>query len=334
MYVRRGQNPPDLAKIGADKKHWFRKFFDLAIIRGPPTMDNTDMNANFCFPISQQLQNTCVKLVPFNTALRAPAFCAAANDDAHTYLPWGPPRTSSPPSSSSAPCPTSSPSSISNPRRPQTARETRGRSARTTSNAAGLLLHWLLDTPVHGGLGQRRVARKANALNAGSVGTAVRMGFRGEGLLRWDRVLPAWKTEAKGGNGGVIRGGRGGATRGRAVLAPNSVPVVLGLCWDEWEDGGREGRCDHAAPQVQNITVRTFEIVIERRFTCQSPEALNENPFCWDTPRSVHRSKTSYNSAPLRSRQTIAYKWRWRRQVSTRRLHIGYNRMECIREKL
>ncbi|KAJ7504825.1 hypothetical protein B0H11DRAFT_447876 [Mycena galericulata] len=148
-------------------------------------MDNTDMNANFCFPIPQQLQNACVKLVPFNTVLRAPAFCAAANDDAHTYLPWGPFSTpanfvSTVIEQCTAPDlfavldleSTSAPDgegegdagtlvgTIGNTSASHLSTEfgftpSRASSARTTSNAARLLLHCLLDT-VRGGLRQRR----------------------------------------------------------------------------------------------------------------------------------------------------------------------------------
>ncbi|KAJ7722896.1 acyl-CoA N-acyltransferase [Mycena maculata] len=103
-----------------------------------------------------------------------------------------------------------------------------------TSNAAGLLLHFLLDVPAAGGLGLRRVAWKANTRNTQSVRAAERLGFRKEGVLRWDRVLPEWKTEAMGGNGGAAR------ERDPRPKCLGGDSVVLGLCWDDWEGGVRE----------------------------------------------------------------------------------------------
>jgi RimJ/RimL family protein N-acetyltransferase len=101
-----------------------------------------------------------------------------------------------------------------------------------TANAAGLLLHWTLDSPAEGGLGLRRVAWKANSLNTRSVRAAERLGFRREAVLRWDRVLPEWKAE--GGNGGGVRMGD---------LKPSCLgrdTMLLSLCWDDWETGARE----------------------------------------------------------------------------------------------
>ncbi|KAJ7504820.1 acyl-CoA N-acyltransferase [Mycena galericulata] len=262
-------------------------------------MANIDMNANFCFPIPQQLQNARVKLVPFNvrvsqragvntnppqTAQHAPAFYAAATDDVYTYLPWGPFPTpadfvSTVIEQRIAPDPgialfaildresvtedgdgaLAGTIGLLNTSAPLLSTElgfviTLPRFQRThvTSNAAGLLLHWLLDTPARGGLGLRRVVWKANALNDGSVRAAERMGFRREALMRWDRVLPAWKTEAMGGNGGGVRAGdpREGCFGGDSV--------VLGLCWDDWEDGGRE-KVDAIMQRRGLISLRTVD---------------------------------------------------------------------------
>jgi RimJ/RimL family protein N-acetyltransferase len=101
-----------------------------------------------------------------------------------------------------------------------------------TSNAVGLLLHWALDPAPHG-LALRSVAWKANALNAASVRAAERMGFRREGLLRWDRVLPAAKSAAGGNGRGVREGDPKPECLGRDT-------VLLSLCWDDWEGGARE----------------------------------------------------------------------------------------------
>jgi RimJ/RimL family protein N-acetyltransferase len=101
-----------------------------------------------------------------------------------------------------------------------------------TSNAVGLLLRWTLEVPAEGGLGLRRVAWRANVHNARSVRAAERLGFRREGVFRWDTVLPAEKIE--GGNRGGIRAGD---------PKPRSLgrdTVFLSLCWDDWEAGARE----------------------------------------------------------------------------------------------
>lgn len=96
-----------------------------------------------------------------------------------------------------------------------------------TSSAAGLLLRFALDE-----LRLRRVVWKANSLNVASVRTAERMGFRKEGVLRWDRVLAAGKTE--GGNGGGER------ERDPKPGCLGRDTVLLSLCWDDWEAGARE----------------------------------------------------------------------------------------------
>jgi RimJ/RimL family protein N-acetyltransferase len=82
-------------------------------------------------------------------------------------------------------------------------------------------------------LGLRRIVWQANYLNQGSVRLAQRMGFLTEGILRWDRVLPLGKP-ADTGNGKPEREGdpRAGCM-GRDT-------IILGLCWDDWENGGRE----------------------------------------------------------------------------------------------
>jgi len=100
-----------------------------------------------------------------------------------------------------------------------------------TTNAVGLLLHYALDLPTAGGLGLRRVQWQANSSNASSIRSAERLGFKTEALLKWDRVLPG---VGKVGNGKEKRKGDPREdTLGRDT-------VLLALCWDEWEDGGRE----------------------------------------------------------------------------------------------
>ncbi|KAG6907055.1 hypothetical protein DXG01_010741 [Tephrocybe rancida] len=100
-----------------------------------------------------------------------------------------------------------------------------------TTNATGLLMHWVLDLPSEGGLGLRRMVWKASPLNAASIKAAERMGFTKEGILRWHWVLPVGK-EA-GGNG---KERRAGDPRESAL---GRDTVVLSLCWDDWENFGR-----------------------------------------------------------------------------------------------
>jgi RimJ/RimL family protein N-acetyltransferase len=102
-----------------------------------------------------------------------------------------------------------------------------------TSNATGLMMHYMLDTPERGGLGLRRVFWQTNALNLASRRTAERLGFRFEGILRWDRVLPNNKQEF--GNGIKVREGD---PRGEACVGRDTA--MFSHCWDDWEGGGRE----------------------------------------------------------------------------------------------
>lgn len=101
-----------------------------------------------------------------------------------------------------------------------------------TTNAVGLLMEYALNPPSFSGLGLRRVQWQADELNFQSIQTAERMGFKREGTLRWDRVLPSDK------------GKPGNSTQSRAG-DPKSDCVgrhtaILAICWDDWENGGRE----------------------------------------------------------------------------------------------
>jgi hypothetical protein len=55
------------------------------------------------------------------------------------------------------------------------------------------------------------------------------MGFRFEGICRWQRTLPGGKET--GGNGKTLREG----DPKRTALGRNSA--VLAICWDDWEEG-------------------------------------------------------------------------------------------------
>jgi len=102
-----------------------------------------------------------------------------------------------------------------------------------TTNAVGLLLRYCLEPPCtlqRRGLGLRRVQWIAHTANRASQATAKRMGFEEEGVLRWTGVLP----EDKEGNGITLRDGDPERTR------QGRHSVMLSLCVDDWESGGRE----------------------------------------------------------------------------------------------
>ena len=101
-----------------------------------------------------------------------------------------------------------------------------------TSNATGLLLEYALNLSSESppGLALRRVAWKLNSLNKASVRVAERMGFKFEGVLRWERVVSPEKEE-------MGRRSREGDPR-RDWLGIDAT--LFALCWDSWEDGGRE----------------------------------------------------------------------------------------------
>jgi len=102
-----------------------------------------------------------------------------------------------------------------------------------TSNMIGLLLQYCLELPENGGLGLRRVQWQANVQNEASIKVALRMGFQHEGVKRWERIVPA----SVGKPNTVERLPREGDPR-RKDLGRHTA--VLGLCWDDWEDGTRE----------------------------------------------------------------------------------------------
>jgi len=120
------------------------------------------------------------------------------------------------------------------------------------SNAVGLLLHYSLDLPAAGitngnfsaynlkkpsaklALGLRRVSWTANIQNEPSIRLAERLGFRKEGILRWDRVMPRDRKTMGIGNGSAVRNGDA------KLECVGRDTVLLSLCWDDWENGGRE----------------------------------------------------------------------------------------------
>ena len=118
------------------------------------------------------------------------------------------------------------------------------------SNAVGLLLHYALDLPQavkaadcprseHNtlpvlALGLRRVSWAANSHNEASIRLAERLGFRKEGILRWDRVMPKDRKVMGIGNGSAVRNGDA------RLDCVGRDTVLYSLCWDDWENGGRE----------------------------------------------------------------------------------------------
>ncbi|KAL1941883.1 hypothetical protein VTO73DRAFT_6883 [Trametes versicolor] len=95
-----------------------------------------------------------------------------------------------------------------------------------------IVLHYILQMPTASppGLGFRRAQWCANALNAPSVALGERMGFKREGTLRNALVLPE-ENDAYG-----RKGRPGDAFEGRS----SRDTAILSLCWDDWENGGRE----------------------------------------------------------------------------------------------
>lgn len=102
-----------------------------------------------------------------------------------------------------------------------------------TSNAIGLLLQYALEPRSSEGLGLRRVQWQCNSMNVASQRTAVRMGFRLEGILRWDRVFAQGRSKGKEGHGRDLPPGTNPDDLGRDT-------VMYSLCWDDWEQGARE----------------------------------------------------------------------------------------------
>lgn len=102
-----------------------------------------------------------------------------------------------------------------------------------TSNAIGLLLQYALEPESSGALGLRRVQWQCNSMNQASRRTAARMGFRLEGILRWERLFPQGRVLEKVGNGRDLPPGTNANDLGRDT-------VMHGLCWDDWEQGVRD----------------------------------------------------------------------------------------------
>ncbi|KAF8606013.1 acyl-CoA N-acyltransferase [Ceratobasidium sp. AG-I] len=107
-----------------------------------------------------------------------------------------------------------------------------------STHAIGLLLQYAFELPEDnskdndlgggGGLGLRRVQWQANANNAASIRAAQRMGLKLEGIHRWQRTLDSGKQA-----GIKVR-------EGDTLQRPGRHSAMLAMCWDDWQDGGRE----------------------------------------------------------------------------------------------
>lgn len=107
------------------------------------------------------------------------------------------------------------------------------RRTHVTTNAVGLMLQYAFSAEDNGGMGLRRVQWKANSVNAASIRVAERMGFGREGVLRWHMIFRDGVKKGKVGNGRPLPKGSRDGDVGRDT-------VVLGLCWDDWEEGVRQ----------------------------------------------------------------------------------------------
>ncbi|KAG9316814.1 hypothetical protein JVU11DRAFT_2879 [Chiua virens] len=99
------------------------------------------------------------------------------------------------------------------------------------SHAVGLLLKYILELPPSG-LGFRRVKWSASPINTASNNLAKRMGFKLEGVMRWKFTLPTVEGNPRPGKE-ARAGDAGNGLQGRDSNE-------WGLCWDDWEEGGRE----------------------------------------------------------------------------------------------
>ncbi|KAJ3925484.1 MAG: acyl-CoA N-acyltransferase [Lentinula lateritia] len=222
---------------------------------------------NFCFPIPEGLETEKLGLVPFVPSLHASIIAQCTDTATWHYLPFGPFPTAQALVEGfyeKRIHPNSGDTLFVGYDKTQTQNQNQGKAEGTpagicgyvytspsdlytelfvlvfpgyrgthvASHMVGLLMRYALDLPSLGGLGLRRVQWSANVHNHGSIGLARKMGFRVEGVRRWARVLEVDKGE--GGNG-VER--RKGDPRGEC---PGRDTVGLAICWDEWEEGGRE----------------------------------------------------------------------------------------------
>ncbi|WVN85148.1 uncharacterized protein L203_100291 [Cryptococcus depauperatus CBS 7841] len=97
------------------------------------------------------------------------------------------------------------------------------------THASGLIMHRILDHPSQGGLGLRRAQWLTTSLNTASQAASKRMGFKFEGVLRCQKILPVGKEGARDGRPGV-----------RQAECPVRDDWYSSVTWYEWEEGIRE----------------------------------------------------------------------------------------------
>jgi len=220
---------------------------------------------NFCFPIPNGLETEKLKLVPFIPSLHAEAIIDATDNDTWHYLPFGPYASAQdfidrhyealirPDSantyfvsldktklnSNGEPTPAGLAGYLyTNPDDlwtelfvlvlPQFQR------THVASHMIGLLLQYALNLSTHTtkGLGLRRVQWHANVENKGSIGLAMKMGFKMEGVQRWARVLQPGKEDGSNGRS-TRKGDPREECKGRDSAS-------LAICWDDWEEEGKQ----------------------------------------------------------------------------------------------
>ncbi|KAF5331918.1 hypothetical protein D9611_008911 [Ephemerocybe angulata] len=231
--------------------------------------DSDSYDQNFCYPLPKALENDRVKLVPFVPSIHAKEFfdLSSKYSEVYEYLPWGPFKDQDDFESVFEERFRQNPTwmlfAVFDKTKPSEAFGEDGALAgamgyinsmpvnlateigavivfppfqrtHVASNAVGLMLQYALNTPGEGGLGLRRIVWQANYLNKASINLAQRLKFQLEGILRWDRVLPANLGKELAGNG-------------RGVRAKDPKPdcvgrdtAMLSLCWDDWESGAEE----------------------------------------------------------------------------------------------
>lgn len=92
--------------------------------------------------------------------------------------------------------------------------------------AVSLRLLFVLDPPPYG-LGLRRAYRLNHTANEAATRSARRMGFEFEGVIRFDKVVPAGKI----GNGVVMDG--------KAGQEDSRDSCIWAICCDQWDEKRR-----------------------------------------------------------------------------------------------
>jgi RimJ/RimL family protein N-acetyltransferase len=235
------------------------------------TLDNLKMvssSESFCFPVPSSFENARLKLTPWDTSLHSSSFFESAkpHPELFDYMPSGP-YDSREAFDSWFEELTQTPQSnivfaifdktrgnvvdsgfagmiiLVDASREQLATEigliilSAFHRTHVTTNAIGLLLHWLLgptSDPLGGpiGLGFRRVYWTADIHNTRSIALAERLGTRPEAILRWARVLPADRVKLA-----KREKVRKGDPREEC---PGRDSARLAVCWDDWMNGGRD----------------------------------------------------------------------------------------------